>query len=200
MAALTGWVDYDRPRLPTLGRDERIDYFEKRTRRVALNPLRRILQSEILPKDAAGNEIEDSSALLIFGVAVCCSIESLGKFVKGGVGSNHDRFKAFLRKYMNPDFQREKLADKTYGEILWLYFRNGLAHGFTVCHGGYEGNPGEPYFLLRDGILEINPTSLLDDLSNGFAKYLLDLRAVPDDGQIYENFDAVFTSVFINGE
>jgi hypothetical protein len=100
LTALTGWVDYDRPRLPALGPDERIGYFEKRTRRVALNPLRRILQSEILPKDAAGNAIEDSSALLIFGVAVCCSIESLGKFVEGGksgAGINHDRFKIFYK-------------------------------------------------------------------------------------------------------
>lgn len=156
MATLTGWVDYDRPYLPALERDDRIGYFERRTRRVALNPLRRILQSEILPKDDAGNEIENSSALLIFGVAICCSIiESMGKFVNGGVGGNHDRFKAFLHKYMNPSFQTEKLADQTYGEILWLYFRNGLAHGFTVCHGGYEGNAGDPYFMPRGDILEI---------------------------------------------
>jgi hypothetical protein len=85
-------------------------------------------------------------------------------------------------------------------EILWLYFRNGLAHGFAVCYGGYEGNAGGPYFVPHDGILEINPASLLDDLSNGFDKYLLDLRAASDADTIYKNFDAVFTSVFINGK
>jgi hypothetical protein len=197
---LTGWIDYDRPRLPTLGRTGRIDYFERRTRRVALNPLRRILQSEIIPKDAEGKEIENSSALLIFGVGVCCSIESLGKFVNGGALGNHGRFKAFLHKYMNPSYQTEKLLDKTYGKILWLYFRNGLAHGFAVCHGGYEGNAGDPYFITHGDILEINPTSLLDDLSGGFDRYLGDLRAAPDDDPLFMNFGAVFTSVFIQGE
>jgi hypothetical protein len=200
LPTLTGWIDYDRPSLPALGRGDRIDYFERRTRRVALNPLRRILQSEILPKDTAGNEIADSSALLIFGVAVCCSIESLGKFANGGTGKSHDRFKAFLHKYMSPSFQTGRLAGKTYGEILWRYFRNGLAHGFAVCHGGYEGNAGESYFRPRGTILEINPTSLLEDLCDGFDKYMSDLRCASGTDQIYKNFDAVFTAVFIKGK
>jgi hypothetical protein len=197
---LTGWIDYDRPLLPALDRVGRIDYFERRTRLVALNPLHRILQSEILPKDAEGRQIEDSSALLIFGVAICCSIESLGKFVSGGGAGNHNRFSAFLHKYMNPSYRTEELAGKTYGDILWVYFRNGLAHGFAVRHGGYEGNAGGPYFVPHGDILEINPTLLLDDLCNGFANYLLELRAEPGTGPVYENFDAVFTSIFINGE
>lgn len=200
MATLTGWIDYDRPSLPALGRGDRIDYLERRTRLVALNPLRRILQSEILPKDTAGNLIADSSALLIFGVAVCCSIESLGKFVNGGAGNNQDRFKAFLHNYMSPSFRLEKLAGKTYGEILWRYFRNGLAHGFAVCHGGYEGSVGGPYFRPSGTMLEINPTSLLEDLYGGFDKYMKDLRSAPDADPIYKNFDTVFTSVFINGK
>jgi hypothetical protein len=154
------------------------------------------------PKDPSGNEIEDSSALLIFGVAVCCSIESLGKFVKGWTesGRNHEKFKAFLHKYMNSKFQTEELAGITYGVILWRYFRNGLAHGFAVCHGGYEGNAGEPYFKPSGSILEINPTALLEDLCDGFEKYLRDLRSASETDPICRNFNAVFTSVFINGE
>ena len=200
MQALTGWVDYDRPRLSALGPAARIDYLEQRTRLVALNPLRRILQTEILPKDAAGNAIVDSSALLIFGVAVCCSIESLGKFVTGGLVGSHNRFVAFLHNYMDSRFQTERLAGKTYGEILWSSFRNGLAHGFTVCHGGYQGNAGDPYFDKSSGVLEINPTMLLDDLCNGFYKYLSELRAISFADQVYANFNATFTAVFINGE
>jgi hypothetical protein len=198
--ALTGWVDYDRRLLSALGPADRIDYLEKRTRLVALNPLGRILQTEIIPRDAAGNAMNDSSALLIFGVALCCSIESLGKFVIGGASRNQDRFKAFLHKYMDPRFQTEHLVGKTYGEILWLYFRNGLAHGFTVRHGGYEGNAGDPYFAERSGILEINPTRLLDDLCNGFARYLAELRAASPGDQVYANFDSTFTAVFIHGK
>lgn len=199
MATLTGWIDYDRAYLDALTPPQRIDYFEKRTRLVALNPLHRILDNEVIPKDSEGHPILDSSALLIFGVAVCCSIESLGKFVNGGMGGNHDRFKAFLHRYMTTEFQTGKIGGKTYGCILWSYFRNGLAHGFAVCHGGYEGVKGEPYFKTRDRMLEINPTSLLEDLDNGFGKYLRDLRSASVTDQMCLNFDAVFSCVYIKG-
>lgn len=201
MATLTGWIDYDRPHLAALTPPQRIDYFEKRTRLVAINPLRRILENEVHPKDASGTPVPNSSALLIFGVAVCCSIESLGKFVSGDTsyGNNHIRFKAFLHKYMSTDFQTQHIGPETFGVILWNYFRNGLAHGFAVCHGGYEGGPGASYFVVKASTLEINPTALLDDLSQGFNTYLGDLRAASPTDQLFEYFDAVFTAVFING-
>ena len=43
---LTGWLDYDRDKLRALSPTERVDYFEKRVRKVAVNPLRRILAPE----------------------------------------------------------------------------------------------------------------------------------------------------------
>jgi hypothetical protein len=199
MAELTGWIDYDRPHLASLSPTDRISYLEKRTRLVALNPLRRILTLEVHPKDTSGNPVENSSALLILGVAICCSIESLGKFLNGSSGGNHVRFKAFLHKYMNPDFQSQSLGSDTYGEILWKYFRNGIAHGFAVCHGGYEGGAGSPYFVVNGSMLEINPTLLLDDLSQAFDNYLVDLRACSDSDALFLAFNAVFEDVFING-
>lgn len=199
MPTLTGWIDYDRPHLASLSASERIDYFEKRTRLVSLNPLNRLLLHEVHPKDASGNDVPDSSALLILGVAACCSIESLGKFVNGGTGGNHDRFKAFLHAYMHNDYQAKSISADNYGQILWKSFRNGLAHGFAVCHGGYEGNAGDPYFTIKAGALEINPTLLLDDLQTGFNNYLSALRAVPTTDTKYVNFDHVFCDVFING-
>lgn len=202
MAELTGWIDYDRPHLAALTPDERVRYFEKRTRYVALNPLCRILATEVNPKNEAGEAIQESSALLIFGVALCCSIESLGKFLSGDIKRkvlNQDRFYRFLHKYMNPEYQTLKIGAETYGEILWKYFRNGLAHGFAVCHGGYEGGHGSPYFVVKGSSLEINPTLLLDDLSQGFHKYLGDLRACSASDPLFMAFDAVFEDVFIKG-
>src|SRR5204863_5181420 len=98
MPDLTGWIDVDRPRLAGLGQAERVEYLVKRVELVAVNPLARILQTEIQPEPT-------SSATLIFGVAVCCAIEALGKFVNGGAGGNHDRFNAFLHVYMSGEFQ-----------------------------------------------------------------------------------------------
>lgn len=46
---LRGWLDYDREKLPFLTLPERIAYFEWRVRRVAVNPLERILATEIEP-------------------------------------------------------------------------------------------------------------------------------------------------------
>ena len=61
---LSGWLDYDRQSLHMLNWNERISYFEKRVRMVVINPLDRILNNEI-------HVAPDSSALLIFGVAIC---------------------------------------------------------------------------------------------------------------------------------
>ena len=39
---LTGWIDIDRPLLPGLSPEERIDFFEKRVKLVAITPLVRL--------------------------------------------------------------------------------------------------------------------------------------------------------------
>ena len=75
---LTGWMDYDRPSLSALQPTDRIAYFEKRIRLVVVTPLRRILETEIHVTQ------EKSSALLIFGVALCAAIEATGQFLTGG--------------------------------------------------------------------------------------------------------------------
>jgi hypothetical protein len=181
---LRGWIDYDRPFLPALTAAERIDYFEKRVRLVAINPLRRILKTEVI---VAG---EDSSALLIFGVSICCAIEATGKFLKGERAGNGVRFHAFLNRYMAPDYAAKTVA--------------GLTYGFAVRHGGFEGNPGQDYFSVRDiagtPALEINPSRLFDDFVSGFENYLVDLRAAGSADPLFIQFDQVFTAVFIKGD
>ncbi len=57
-------------------------------------------------------------------------------------GSDDLPLQAFLARYMHPDFQQKKLGADTYGDVLRKHFRNGLAHGFAVSHGGFEGAPG----------------------------------------------------------
>jgi hypothetical protein len=116
---LRGWIDYDRQYLPSLKPAERTDYFKKRVRLVFINPLARILETEIL--------VEGSSALLICGVSLCCTIEATGKVLTGGRNGNATRFHAFLDRYMSSVYAMKTIGGLTYGEALWLHFRNGLA-------------------------------------------------------------------------
>ena len=198
MQHLRGWIDYERQFLSALTPVERIDYFEKRVRLVAINPLRRILDTEVIVSG------EESSALLIFGLSICCAIEATGKFLIGEPSGNAARFHAFVNRYMAPDYGAKTFAGMTYGKALWDHFRNGLAHGFAVCHGGFEGNAGQGYFEVKDiaGVpaLEINPTSLFEDFGAAFSAYLRDLRGASPTDPIFVAFNSVFESVFIRGE
>ncbi len=197
---LRGWLDYDRGKLHLLPPDERVAYFEKRVRYVALHPLRRILTREL---DVPGAE---SSALLIFGVSLCCAIEACGKFLMGrnatGRDKNAQRFHSFVRNYMSPEFARDDIPGVSNAEVMWKHFRHGLAHGFAVCHGGFEGTPTEPYFktrvILNQPSLEVNPTRLLDDFERAVGRYLADVRSAPGTS-VWDEFQFVFEDVFIDG-
>ena len=196
VVALTGWLDYDRDSLGALTDEQRIDYFEKRVHLVVINPLRRILKTEIM--------VEGSSAILIFGVALCSAIEATGKFLGGNNLKHADRFDHFVKTYMSRSLDQELTPGVTYRDVLRTHFRNGLAHGFSVCHGGFQGGIGEPYFIVEQvaghPCLEINPTCLLEDFESGFARYLSGVKQAAATEEIRKNFLDVFARVFINGE
>jgi hypothetical protein len=197
VSELTGWVDYDRDKLGGLTGDQRIEYFEKRVRLVLISPLRRILATEIVVRE------EPSSALLIFAVSLCCAIEAIGKYITGGGVTNRVRFEAFLHGYMSASFQDQMIAGTTNGAALWEHFRNGLAHGFAVRHGGFEGEPHGPYFQVKMiagyECLEINPTLFLQDFIAGFESYLDQLRAAQPASPLRTQFDRVFQDVMVAG-
>jgi hypothetical protein len=192
---LKGWIDYDREKLSTLTPQERITYFEWRVRRVVINPLERILAREILPT-------AESSALLIFGVSLCCAIEATGRFLTGG--GDGTPLQAFLSRYMHASYESRKVGAETFGDVLRKHFRNGLAHGFSVSQGGFEGVAGQEYFRVASvagrEALEINPTSFFDDYAVGFERYLADVRSAQPDGPLFLAFDRVFTRTFIEGK
>jgi len=193
---LTGWIDYDRPHLSRLGPGERLDYFERRVRFVAISPLGRLIETEI--------HVPESSALLICGVSLCCAIEATGRFLCGGKGTRAHLFGAFLERYMSPKFKSKTVGNTTFGCYLWRHYRNGLAHGFTVAHGGFEGNRGQPYFVCKPiqgrDCLMVNPYRLYDDYSAGFSRYVLDLRSARCEDPLRVDFDDVFDQVFIQGK
>lgn len=122
---LRGWIDYERQFLPALARPSGSITSRNRVRLVAISPLRRILNTEIIISG------EDSSALLIFGLSVCCAIEATGKFMIGDQSGNSARFHGFVNRYMSPDYASKTFAGMTYGKALWDHFRNGvLRHNY----------------------------------------------------------------------
>lgn len=193
----TGWVDIDRTRLANATLPERVDWFEYRVNLVVIRPLGHILDTQITADP-------DSSALLIAGVSQCSAIEATGKFITGtqtaggNLIPNNTRFKRFVTDYMSADLDRLQIGSRSYSTIIWEDFRNGLAHGFAVRGGGFNGNRGGPYFGTdASGSLTVNPAVLFDDFVQGFQKYVSDIRA---GGPRRLMFDDVFEAVFIRGE
>ena len=191
------WIDYDRKDLPSLSAAQRIDYFEKRLKRVLLVPLEQIHRDLLKGK-------KRSSPLLCFSTCICCAIEALGKFLTGESGRNGagDRFKVFVKKFMDPRFSTNTLDGKQYIDLLWDHFRNGLAHGFTIKHGGFEGHGN--YFQERpinNGVkqLEIDPTKFFEDFKRAISQYLKELRTSSPTDAIRTRFDKVFEDLYIKG-
>ena len=195
---LSGWVDYDRPRLikNKLTKGQEISYFQKRIKMVLLIPTREIYKSLLKRK-------KNSSTVLCFGTCICCSIEAFGKFCTGrlGRGNSGPNFRAFVNKYMNSGFSQQ-LNGTSYVDLLWTHFRNGLAHGFTIKKGGFEFN--KDYFQIKriDGVdqLEIDPKHFYEDFLRGYSKYVSALEASSPQDAIYANFSKVFEDVFLKGK
>jgi hypothetical protein len=194
---LTGWIDEDRDRLRLEPLPVWIDWFEYRVHLVSINPLRHILDTQITADP-------DSSALLIAGVSLCSTIEATGKFITGVEDAagrtigNGMRFERFVTDYMSKELGARHIGKRSYSTIIWKDFRNGLAHGFAVCGGGFNGNRGNPYFGLdASGNLTVNPAELFDDFVQGFKRYVADLRA--GDPKVVM-FEKMFQHVFIDGK
>lgn len=102
---------------------------------------------------------------------------------------------------MLSEFILKTINNRSYEWILWKYFRNGLAHGFAVCHGGFEHQA--TYFSVRTiggkQTLVIDPQSFLRDFLDGIKNYLADLQSASSLDSLAQDFERVFKEVFIDG-
>jgi hypothetical protein len=191
---LKGWVDYDRPFLSTLTYKQKVTWFHRRLNLTLIKPIKYVYRGV--------SKSSQQSALLILATSICCAIEALGKFYSGGRGNKHDNFREFLKKFMAAEYMRHSVDGMTYENILWKYFRNGLAHGFAICHGGFEHQTS--YFSVKTcsgkRTLIIDPKNFLDDFLFGLRKYLSELRAASVGDTIAQDFEKVFKDVFIDGK
>jgi hypothetical protein len=192
---LKGWVDYDRPFLSQLTYKQKIIWLRRRLNLTLIKPLKYVYRGV--------SRSSQQSALLILATTICCAIEAMGKFYTGGKGNNHSRFNEFLKEFMHSDFLSHNIQGMKYGDILWYYFRNGLAHGFAICHGGFEYQAS--YFSVKTNgpkqTLSIDPKIFLDDFLSGVKKYIGALqKASPTKDKIAQDFEKVFKNVFIDGK
>ena len=107
---------------------------------------------------------------------ICVSvIDFLGRFYFGQCQRRRDtkcRFISWLLKYTGSSFDFD-LADKFYTD-----FRNGLVHECRIKNGGEFSLNISNLKEERNGgkHLAINPKILLEEIKNGFKKYLEDLK------------------------
>jgi hypothetical protein len=143
---------------------------------------------------------KNESSVLIYATCVCCAIEAIGKFILGGSGNKHDNFKAFASR-MHPNLMSQRIGTKTYCDILWHDFRNGLAHGLAICHGGFEHQA--TYFSIKQvcgvNCLYIDPAHFNADFRRALAQYEKDLTAARTGSPLISSFEKVFNDVFVHG-
>ena len=190
---LTLFIDYDRDKLGKLSYVGKILYFEKRVRKILINPLQIMMQKEIFEK--LEPEDGNSVAWLCIVSLICAGIEALGGFYKGK--ATKDSFIDFLCDYMDPIFKNNKYGKTTLGQCVRDHFRNGLAHGFSISQGGVEHF--QKYYEIDKFGLQINPRYFWKDFQDAFDKYIEDLRKLSKNEKMANNFLKRFECVFIKG-
>ena len=71
-------------------------------------------------------------------------IEALGSFLTPKDARNRERFYAFIEKYMKPWGGASPMGTASLKAILRDHFRNGIAHGFCIEHGGIDNEADNP--------------------------------------------------------
>jgi hypothetical protein len=190
---LTGWVDYDRSQLHSLTDLQKLSYLRRRVNIVLLNPLAEMHRNLLAMNSEQCN-------VLCFGTVICCAIEALGKYHTGLLGRRQSgaNFRAFITRFMDPAFATQFATSLTYADVLWDAFRNGLAHGFAVKHGGYEMTT-HGYFAVANGQLEINPTFFYRDFHQAVNHFFANLQATPRNAPAFLAFRNAFDEIMILG-
>jgi hypothetical protein len=193
---LTGWLDYDRPDLPFLDKRERLSYFWKRIDKVLLGPLEDMLAEVLEPNSP-------NDTLLCFATCLCCGIEALGAFWTGNYqrGNSEKNFRAFVTAHMDSRYSR-RFRQRTYLDVLWNDFRNGLAHGFTARSGTFQEQRN--YFrvdtIKDDTYLILNHRLLFEDFDHAAKSMVHTLRQSQETSSRYQNFHRTFDAIFVQGQ
>jgi len=183
--AFTLYYDYDQLRdgkLSQLTDDGKIEWFRLRMHYVFLEPIGRVFRAKSPAyrelNSTKPNDLPARSSIIASFSLLLNGIESLGSFSTTSK-NNCDRFYAFMQNYMSSwDVPVPSLYPNAgLKTILWKEFRNGIAHGFAIKHGGIDNeadtapgwrvvpNNGPSGSVTRR--LEIGPNAFFRDFRAG---------------------------------
>jgi len=185
----TLYYDYDELRDRKLSRlpdADKIEWFQRRMQYVFLEPLTR-LYGGTTPGFRALNSLkaheQPPSSFVIPAFSVLLNgLEALGSFLIES-NQNRSRFYAFIETYMkswNKSVANSPYPTRDLKEILWKYFRNGIAHGFRIEGGGIdnEADRDSRGWHVVEGRLLVGPYSFFNDFRKGVDAFFEDAKTV----------------------
>lgn len=179
------FYDYDQLRdgkLSLLAKKGKIEWFAARMHKVFLEPVRRIIYPQsaaylALHSNPAEPDPPRNVAIAAFSI-ILNGVEACGSFLTSKNSTKRDNFQTFMKSYMkrwDKNVSKTRYQDSNLIEILWKHFRNGIAHQFVIEGGGVEYELKKRW-VVRRGMLEVNPRLFFEDLEAGLRKFLRDVK------------------------
>ncbi len=163
----------------------KITIYEREVNEWFLNPALRLLR---------GDSFSNSFIVLM----VCMSyIEGVEQY-KTGIDSNRRSKEFFVNsiKRLYPNRFQDSDLNKLYAKSRCGLFHSGMVKGGVIFNNSFE----EAIEFRNNGeIIKVNPTLLLNDLKDDFARYINELKAVENNNSdeerrvLRENFDRMFS-------
>jgi hypothetical protein len=186
----TLFYDYDQlqdGKLSRLTDAGKIDWFRMRMDCVFLDPLRSLFDVNSRAFRELNSDTE--APFTYFGIAAFSillnGVEALGSFLptaKAGRAKNRARFVAFIQIYMKPwdvTVAGTSYATNYLPDILWMYFRNGIAHSFVIKGGGIDPDADATrHLVVQGGHLEIGPNAFFTDFIPAVQAFSVDIGSI----------------------
>jgi hypothetical protein len=195
--AVSLYIDYDRARIEKLSDSGKFEYFQRRFDYTVLEPLGVLLDEHDRPRHN-----RNAAVLILWGNSLMCAMEALGHFLTPSLVSNAQAFQTFVTAFMDHSWRDRPQSPPTgvdsYSRWLWHSFRNGLAHGAYVKHGGFEKLNGRLFIESPTSGLRVDPWALDIDFRGGFKKMLQTVSR--PDNYFHNTFIERFNYTYIQGE
>ncbi len=193
----------DRRFLTSMSDPGKVEWFRLRMGMVFLAPMARIFDTgSVAHRELMTNpdEMEPFRNVMIAAFSVVMNgVEACGSFLRPVAnqrrpGEKYKNFRRFISSYMPEwDADIEGLDPPSLVRHLWEHFRNGIAHGFVIDHGGIRigfGNRWE----VRGDYVHIEPVMFFRDFQKGLEAMFTDVGDVTSEahGLFLDRFKDVY--------